>query len=443
MPNPGIELRSEEVQDILTRIPHWMIRWGNVVIIGILGLLLIMSWIVKYPDVINAEILITTYQPPQKLAARTSGRIEKILVVNKQSVVKNTPLAVIENTANYNDVFKLKSITDTLKISNTQFQFPFSSLPVMRLGEVEAAFALFEKDYLAYSLNLNLKPYAVQGSAQGYEVVQLQERLSLLLEQKEINEKELLIKKRELDRFKKLHEKGVIATQEWDTKNIDYLEFEKNFRSLTSSISQMRSSINELGRDTKTTVINKTKDDVSLFRNAVQSYNQLQKAIKDWELNYVLRSAIDGEVSFLQIWTENQTIKSGDDVFTIIPKDEFNYVGKMKAVALNSGKIKTGQPVNIRLANYPDREFGIIKGKIQYISLTPDQEGNLLIDVSLPNKLETSYHKKIAFQQEMSGSADIVTQDLRLIERILYQFRDIFNRQQELDQPQKKEKINN
>jgi hypothetical protein len=70
----------------------------------------------------------------------------------------------------------------------------------------------------------------------------------------------------------------------------------------------------------------------------------------------------------------------------------------------------------------------MIKGKIKSISLTPDIEGNLLIDVDLPNGIATSYNKKINFQQEMSGTADIVTEDLRLIERLLYQFRDIFRR---------------
>lgn len=66
--------------------------------------------------------------------------------------------------------------------------------------------------------------------------------------------------------------------------------------------------------------------------------------------------------------------------------------------------------------------------KIKSISLTPDIEGNLLIDVDLPNGIETSYDKKINFQQEMSGTADIVTEDLRLIERLLYPFRAIFSR---------------
>ena len=426
--NKHIELRSEEVQDILTKVPHWMIRWGNVVVLTVLLSLFLMSWIIKYPDIVTTEITITTQIPPQKLITKSSGRIEKIFVKNRENVSENTALAVIENSARYQDVFKLKSIIDTLKIDKNFIKFPFESLPTMQLGEVEGPFALFEKDFIAYSLNRDLQPYKVEGAAQSYEVIEIKERLNLLQQQKQISETEIQLKKKELERYKKLHEKGIISTQEWETKSLNYLQTEKELRSLSSSISQMKSSLNDLNKSSKSTKINETKDDVSLFRNAIQSYNQLKKAIADWELAYVLQSSIAGEVSFMQIWTENQTITAGDNVFSIIPKEVDNYIGKIKAKAQNSGKIKVGQNVNIRLANYPDREFGVIRGKIQSISLTPDKDGNLLIDVSLPNKLETSYQKKIAFQQEMSGTADIVTQDLRLIERLLYQFRDLFKR---------------
>lgn len=426
--NKHIELRSEDVQEILTKVPHWMIRWGNVVILTVLLSLLIMSWVVRYPDIITSEITITTQIPPQRLITKSSGRIEKIFIKNGETVPANTALAVIENTAHYQDVFLLKSIIDTLKINKNFIKFPFESLPSMQLGEIEGSFAVFEKDFIAYSLNRNLQPYKVEGAAQSYEVIEIKERLNLLQQQKQISETEIQLKKKELDRYKKLYEKGIISTQEWETKNMDYLQTEKNLRGLSSSISQMKSSLNDLNKNSKSTKINETKDDVSLFRNVIQSYNQLKKAIADWELAYVLRSSIAGEVSFMQIWTENQTITAGDNVFSIIPKEADNYIGKIKAKAQNSGKIKVGQNVNIRLANYPDREFGVIRGKIQSMSLTPDKDGNLLIDVSLPNKLETSYHKKIAFRQEMSGTADIITQDLRLIERLLYQFRDLFRR---------------
>ena len=381
---------------------------------------------VKYPDIITTEITITTQIPPEKLVAKTSGKIQAILIDDKAIVNVNTPLAVIENAANYKDVFLLKAITDTISLSNSKF--PFEKLQAAQLGEIENSFAMFQKEYIASELNKQLQPYKVESSAQSFEAKQLRERLQLLEGQKEINQSELQLLKTDVERYEKLFNKGIISAQEIEKQRLVYLQAKKNYKSLLSSISQLKSSINELNRSSKTTVINESTTSINLERSVMQSFYQLKKAIKDWELNYVFRSSVKGTVSFLQIWSENQTINTGENMFAIIPSTEKGYIGKVKAVAQNSGKLQIGQKVNIRLANYPDREFGVIEGKLKTISLTPDKEGNLLLNIELPNGLQTSYKKQINFQQEMTGTADIVTEDLRLLERLLYQFRDIFRR---------------
>jgi multidrug resistance efflux pump len=403
-----------------------MIRWGSLVILFILLSLFAVAYMIKYPDIVSTQIIITTHTPPQKVVARVSGKIESILVQDKMRVQKNTPLAVIENSASYKDVFLLKSILDTLNLKS--IQFPFEKLKLAQLGEVENAFAAFQKESLAQDLNLNLKPYQVEGNAQTYESIQLKERLGLLLSQKDINQSELQLQKSDLDRYEILYKKGIIATQEIEKQRLLYLQYQKTYKTVLSTISQIKSSLNELNKNSKTTQINHQKENSTLERNQMQAFYQLKKSIKDWELNFVLTAAIEGKISFLQLWAENQTVTAGENVFSIIPTDQKGYVGKAKAPAQNSGKIKIGQDVIIRLTNFPEREFGILKGKVTAISLTPDKEGNLLIDISLPQGLQTSYHKKIAFRQEMNGTADIITNDLRLTERILYQFRDIFKR---------------
>lgn len=424
--NKEIELRSEEVQDILTRVPHWMIRWGNVVVFSIILLLFAGAWIIEYPDIIKADVVITTITPPEKLLARSSGRMEAVLVKDQWIVKRETPLAVIENSANYHDVFLLKSIVDTIQLLD--HSFPFELLKNSQLGDVEGSYAVFQKEYLSEDLNRKLQPYKVEGSAQSYETIQLRERLNLLVSQKSITESEMLLQKKDLERYEGLFAKGIISAQEIEKQRLTYLNVEKNYKNVLSTISQLKSSINDLNKNKKATIINENKDTSILERNVIQAFYQLKKSIKDWELNYVLRSSIEGKVTFLQIWTENQTITSGDNAFAIIPTEKQDYIGKIKAAAQNSGKIKVGQKVNIRLANYPDREFGILNGIVKNISLTPDKEGNLLIDISLPEGLKTSYKKQIRFQQEMTGTADIVTEDLRLIERLLSQFKDVFRR---------------
>ncbi len=419
------QLRSEEVQDILSRAPNWMIRWGTVLIFGVILMLFFLSWFIKYPDIVSTEIVITTTVPPEKLIARTSGKIEKLLVHDKAKVLENTPLAIIQNSANYKDVFLLKSIIKDHSEGNS---FDFEKLQNTQLGDIEGAFALFHSAYIANELNQNLQPYLVESNAQNSENTQLNERLKILQQQQSINESELKLQKNDLNRYEMLFNKGVVSAQDFENKKLGYLQAEKAYKSLLSSISQLKSALIENGRNHKGTKISGTKEEVNLESNKMQSFYQLKKVIKDWELAYVLKASIAGKVSFLQIWTENQTITSGENVFSIIPKLEKEYIGKLKAPALNSGKIKIGQEVNIRLTNFPDREFGILKGKVKNISLVPDKDGNLLLDVDLPKGLETSYHKTIYFQQEMKGSAEIVTEDLRLTERLLYQFRDVFRR---------------
>ena len=421
-----LKIYSEEVRDVLSAPPKAIFKWGNTILLVFILLLLFLSWFIKYPDIIRAEVLITTQIPPEKLVAKTSGKIQAILIDDKTIVNESTPLAVIENAANYKDVFLLKAITDTISLSHSKF--PFEKLQAAQFGEIENSFAMFQKEYIASELNKQLQPYKVESSAQNFEAIQLRERLQLLEGQKEINKSELKLLKTDVERYEKLFKKGIISAQEIEKQRLIYLQAEKNYKSLLSSISQLKSSINELNRSSKTTVINESTTSINLERSVMQSFYQLKKAIKDWELNYVFRSSVKGTVSFLQIWSENQTINAGENMFSIIPSTEKGYIGKVKAVAQNSGKLQIGQKVNIRLANYPDREFGVIEGKLKTISLTPDKEGNLLLNIELPNGLQTSYKKQINFQQEMTGTADIVTEDLRLLERLLYQFRDIFRR---------------
>ncbi len=420
------ELRSEEVQDILTKVPHWMIRWGTVLIFGIIIMLFFVSWFVKYPDVVRTEIVITTNIPPEKIVSKSSGRIEAILVKDKMPVAKNSTLAIIENTANYKDVFLLKSIVDSYDINNSKKAFPFASLKNTQLGEIESAYAVFQKDYQAQQLNESLHPFEIESRAQSSEKIQLKERLDILQQQKVLNESELELQKNEIARFETLFNKGIISAQEMEAKKLGYLQAMKSYKGLLTSISQLRSSLIDNTKSSQSSQINSTKEEVNLGRSMAQSFYQLKKVIKDWELAYTLKSSVSGVVTFLQVWNTNQTINVGDNVFSIIPDAKNTFIGKVKAPALNSGKIKVGQRVNIRLANYPDREFGVLKGEIKNISLVPDKDGNLLLDVALPNGLKTSYDKQIVFQQEMKGSAEIVTEDLRLIERILYQFKNIF-----------------
>ena len=191
---------------------------------------------------------------------------------------------------------------------------------------------------------------------------------------------------------------------------------------------QIRESLGNAENTSKGTEFNTAREEIRLLKNVLQAYNQLKKAIKEWELTYVLKSNIEGKVSFLNYWNTNQSVNSGDLVFTILPEADSPFIARLQTPRANSGKIRPGQQVNLSLYDYPEYEFGVIKGTVTQISSTSNQEGTYIVDVSIPKELVSSYGKPISFKQEMKGEADIITEDLRLLERLFYQFRDVLRR---------------
>lgn len=427
MPQNEQKIRSEEVQDILSRVPHWMILWGNTIVLVLLFMFLAFTWFIKYPDIISTEAVITSQTPPQKEYAKVTGKLDTLVVQNDQWVNAGEILAMLENTAKLKDVLLLKASLDTINIQTASFEFPLTKMPLLSLGEISVAYALFEKDYIDYDLNKQLDPFSNQSLANALSEKEVRLRIKSLENQRELDAKKFELSKNEYNRNKQLFEKGVISQNEFESKQLSYLEDEKRLKNLDISFSQMNQALNDANKNVKETKINRQIENTRLFKDLIQSFTQLQEAIKTWELKYLLKSNIEGSVSYINVWNKNQNVTQGDLLFTIIPTEKDDYMAKIKAPIQNSGKIKQEQNVNIKLFNYPETEYGMINGKVKSMSAIPNDEGFYLVTVQLDSKLITSYNIEIPFINEMSGTAEIVTEDLRLIERFFYQLRGIFS----------------
>jgi len=423
-----ISIRSESMRDILTAVPSKFIRWGSALFLILIVLLISLSWLIKYPDVISAEAYITTPIPPQKIYAKTTARIDTILVSDKQQVEKNTILAILENTSNSQDILFIKSITDTIAINQEKIFFPFEKLPILFLGELESYFSDFENSYFQYVMSKEFQPYSNKLDANRFSSSELAIRLNNLIKQQEINHKELVIINKDVTRQELLLEKGIISQQTFENKQISYYSALRAFENNGLLVSELKQSLNSSKRDAESLGYNKNREEIQSLKEVIHNYNQLKKAIRDWELNYILKSNFKGKVSFLEFWNANQTVTKDDLVFMVSTNDNPYYIAKLKTPKANSGKLKIGQLVNISLNDYPDYEFGVLRGHIKHISNVSDSKGTYIVDVELPKELKTSHNKQIDFKQEMQGKAAIITEDLRLLERLLYQFKTIFSR---------------
>ena len=141
-------------------------------------------------------------------------------------------------------------------------------------------------------------------------------------------------------------------------------------------------------------------------------------SIESWEQTFLLVSPIEGTVTFNTVWTNHQFVTAGDKVFAVVPKQQGAFIGKIQSPAEFSGKIRTGQRVNIKLSGFPYMEYGTLQGTVEAISLMPEGN-NYTVDIALPRELTTNTGKILNFTGELSGQAEIVTDDRSLFERIL------------------------
>ena len=90
----------------------------------------------------------------------------------------------------------------------------------------------------------------------------------------------------------------------------------------------------------------------------------------------------------------------------------------------NNETVKTGLTTTVRLDAFPYQQYGILRGAVLNIALVPQKE-DYQLEIQLPVDLTTSYGKTLNFRQEMQGIAHIITEDRRVVERILDRFRDL------------------
>ncbi len=425
-----LDERSGQVREILGKTPNWMIRWGTSLVFAIVALLLIGSAIISYNDIIPAQIVITSKNPPIYLKARSSGRLTQILVEPNQQVAKDEVLAEIENTANFRDIGYLrKELEDFVPEALTLDSLSLKFSPNLKLGELQLAYGNFLTGYQNFILFNTLLPNVQESSQIRKQLLEQKRFLQNQRGQLALFEKDLGLSKNNFERNEALFKKGVISKAEFENVSRSYLNDQQQYEGFLTNISNTQIAIANFNN-----LLSKTNIQGAEFENSNQQ--ELEKALQNlrvalltWEQQYLIKSPIAGKVTVFDKWNQYQDVAQGETLFTIVPNELQGIVGRVTLPVRNSGKVKEGQKVIIKLENYPFEEWGSLEGRIESISEVPKQGEQALytlyIDVA---GLQTSFDKQITFKQEMQGTAEIVVEELTVLERVFYQVRKIFVR---------------
>lgn len=415
----SIEIRAGEVQEILGGVPTKLVRFGIYIFLLVLFLIIVFAFIFRYPDVLKSELVVTTENPPAILEARATGRIVDLKVNDNQKVQANEVIALIENTAEYADVITLKNYIDsvqpdfdTLHFTNV-VRFPKN----LKLGPVQEFYSAFLTKYDELIEFNQRQYYQLKNSSLENQIYNSKLLYERIFEQKQSADEEYGIKKRYYELQLELLAKEAITIVEVDKAKSAMLEKKIELDGLRSRL-VVELNNREIMEQQKINNIREYEDLKLKFESAVlEAFNNLKSEIRNWELTFLMQSPISGTITFNKFYSENQNVTEGDKVFTVVPDNIGEIVGKVELPIRGSGKVEIGQRVNAKFDNYPYMEYGMVTGKVKNISLVPD-DNFYMVGLEFPGGLVTNYNDTLRMQNQLKGQAEIITEDLRLIQRI-------------------------
>jgi multidrug resistance efflux pump len=418
-------LYSDHVNEIISNPPGKIIRWGTVMIFCVFILLVLLAWLIKYPDTIPAPVEITTLNPPVTLSTKITGRINKLYVTDGAKVSTGQLLAVMETAASISDINRLKAVLDTIrdpeKLSSEKLPY-FSEL-----GELQPYYTAFLKahsDFETYNKNDFYGGKIISITA---EIAGLQEYIVRMGKKERIVSENLALERKKFRRDSVLFSGNVFSEsdleksrQSFNLMNLELQQAGLDKSAKTIELAEKR----QLLQDYR---INREEEKMKLVSILEEAFLNLLAQIRVWENKYLLISPIEGTVTFTRFWSSNQSVVADQPVLNVVPSNAGEYVGRIFLKMQRSGKVKAGQPVNIKLSGFPYLEYGMVRGTVKTKSMVPS--GNeYVIEVSLPGGLKTLYGRDLEFTQNMQGTAEILTDDLRLLQKIINPFRHLISR---------------
>ena len=418
-------LYSDPVKEIMGNPPRRILRWGTSVMFSVFVLFILFAWLIRYPDTIPAPVEITTSNPPVTLVTKITGNIKYLYVNEKEKISAGQLLAVMETTASMDQIKLLKQLIDTI---NKPELLISASLPELSgLGELQ-------ENYGSFLANLSdLKNYIVN-DFYGYKIASLtdeirgiQEYLNRLAVKEKLFSENHRLEARKFKRDSLLFADKVIPESELERSHQALIRLSIELQQVRLDHSEKSIEMAEKRQLVQDYNIKKVEDKEKLLSVLNQSYMNLKAQIKIWENTYLLISPVDGIVSFTRFWKANQSVVKDEPVITVIPLETGNFLGRISLKMQRSGKVKPGQKVNIKLSGYPYLEYGMVRGVIKSISLVPSRDA-YIIEIDLPDGLTTLYGMKLDFNQNMQGTAEIITEDIRLLQKIVNPFRYMISR---------------
>jgi len=408
------EVKSTEIQEIITSVPSWIVRWGTAIVLLVLAGIVLLSSLINYPDVVKTTLKINSLNAPKSVLAGQSGKLVSLLVKEGEKVKSNQLIAFLESTASPHDVLLLANRLEQFRTSfYTSQNLKTLYLPDrLNLGDLQDSYGRFFEKYLLYIDTRDGGYYTNQKKILEDDLNNSSIALKHKMKEREIMTKESDNLEIEFQAYKKLYEKKMISRSEFAQQENKYL---------ASKHPLNNNGLEILNNNSKT---NATKKELLEMQHLIQeqrsnfnlALNVFISEIDEWIHKFILKSPVSGQLNYAGIIQENQNVALNQELFIVNPGNT-DFFGEIYIPQYNMGKVKIGQNTLVKMRSYPFEQYGLIHGRIDYISEVSNRDSVFAAKVKFLRFEYKDPGRKLFLKNGMIADVEIITEESSLLQR--------------------------
>lgn len=462
---------TEELLDALPRV------WTRSVLyltIGFTAIVLPWSMIAKVDETGTATGRIEPKGATQRLDAAAPGNVVAVKVREGETVKAGQLLVELESDVLRTDLQQAQTRLEGQQNRLAQLDLMKNQMMLsINVQEQQNRSQELEKQsqvqQAQQELDANQSAYNVQKLEKQAQVDRAKQNINATETDYQLRKNRLSIDEKEIERYRELEQMGVVAQVQVvemqkaadETRRL-MLEAESGMKQAKLSLQEQQSNyqgiINQALTDieqAKLRLQEQQNSYQSLIHtgrlNLLQSQEQLkdlqaqittlksemaqsQSQIKSYKLQLaqrLVRSPINGTVFQLPIEKPGTVVQPGQMVAQVAPKGTATIL-KAQMTSDQSGFVRVGMPVKIKFDAYPFQDYGVVEGRVTWIS--PDTKvqetnsGNVEtyeLEIALEQPYIQTGNKQIALTPGQTATAEVVIRQRRVIDFILDPFKKL------------------
>jgi|GEM_PF-4288465 len=335
--------RTEEVTDIIERMPEIFAKRITLLACLIVALILFFGYVVRYPDIVTGEVSVSAEQATLQLVASHSGWLRINGIQSQDSIVAGQLLAWIDNPAEPRLVLRIRELVQGISLSAENARALYGQLPKnLNLGDLTVPYSSFLSALRQLADYQEHRLFDKQEQSLAKVLREQQSALNTLREKEQLSQNNLDISDKSMERYRVLLDKKVISQAEFDQALSGRIGAEDQVKSSLRNTASVRQEISSTENSIQQNRIAKQEKKLQLDLELLTAFNNLIDKINAWEKQYLIISPIDGQAQFTKFWAENQFVQAGEPIFSIVPQEN-NVMGRVLLPISGAGKVKEGR----------------------------------------------------------------------------------------------------